>query len=98
VDRPTPVLNHQRPASSPPSWLPEFARHLGGHAAPSGSTNSTFIAAHELPQSVRGEQLAGGDVVLAGVMAADGTDPAGVRTKRDIGDRATGRIDVSRPQ
>lgn len=37
------TLNQQHPAASLPSWLPEFARYLGGHAAPSGSTNSTFI-------------------------------------------------------
>ena len=37
------TLNQQRPAAFLPSWLPEFARYLGGHAAPSGSTNSAFI-------------------------------------------------------
>jgi len=35
-------LGQPEPAASVPSWLPEFARYLGGHAAPPGSTNSTF--------------------------------------------------------
>ncbi|WP_238161714.1 caspase family protein [Micromonospora endolithica] len=32
------------PVGTPvPSWLVDLAQHLGGHAAPAGSTNSTFI-------------------------------------------------------
>src|SRR5437763_1771241 len=59
-------------AGSVPSWLPELAGYLGGHAAPPGCTNSTFLPPPAyLTGFCTGARNAWNEAVAGGLLPAD---------------------------